>query len=128
MPEIRGGDTFLPHDVNLEHLLVVISDPESNPDDDIVWVNITTYRQDKDCACILEKGDHPYIRHRSVVRYEDSEPIPRGIFESLVGLGHLNPREPATPALLDRLRKGAERTRRLPEASRTILVGQGLIE
>jgi hypothetical protein len=67
------GDAFLLIDKSIdEHLWVVISKPGDNPDE-VVIVNLTSHDSpDKDASCILDAGDHPWIRHRTCVRYMDA--------------------------------------------------------
>lgn len=59
--------------LSLKHLFVVMCDP--NPQGDVLLVSISTYkegRRDHDSTCLLEKGDHPFIKHTSYVQYESA--------------------------------------------------------
>jgi len=111
-----------------DHLWVVISDPQANPTDPVVIVNLTTYRSDKDCTCILEPGDHAFVRHRTVVHYGGAYAVPTGRLDEMRSLGELEPQPPLSPALLGRVRDGAGRSEFTPEGCRKILVEEGLIE
>ncbi len=67
---MNAGDTFLvdePATSYDSHLWMVVSAPERDRDR-VVILNLTSWRADKDQACVLEPGDHPYVRHRSCVR------------------------------------------------------------
>lgn len=67
---ISGGDTLIipaPGTSLDSHLWIVLSDPTL--DHFVLLVNLTSYRPDKDDACILDVGDHPFIRHPSCVNY-----------------------------------------------------------
>jgi hypothetical protein len=66
---MKAGDTLLIDDPGTtldSHLWIVISDPDVDPEH-VVIVNLTSYRADKDQACVLDKGDHPYLSHRTCV-------------------------------------------------------------
>lgn len=65
---MKPGDTFvliLPN--KIPHLWIVISDP--TPSNKVVIVNLTTKDLSSDNTCIIQHGDHPFIRHESVVAY-----------------------------------------------------------
>lgn len=70
---MRPGDTFL---ISLErtksipHLWVVVTAP--NEKGELVIVSITTLRHDGDQTVILQRGDHPFIRHQSTVFFGDA--------------------------------------------------------
>jgi hypothetical protein len=40
------------------HIWMVVYDPSKDPER-VVIVNMTTWRADKDQACVLQVGDHP---------------------------------------------------------------------
>jgi hypothetical protein len=70
-PTVSAGDTFLvSHPYN--HLYVVCSDPAVDSSQ-ILLVSITTFKPKEETCCILVKGDHPFIKHRSCVRYKDAK-------------------------------------------------------
>lgn len=71
----------LPESRTLRHLYIVLTHPDGEPEK-IVIVNLTSYRRGSDTTVVLEPGDHPYIRHKTVVNYKDAriapvEPIER---------------------------------------------------
>ena len=60
------GDTF--HGGG--HLWIAVA--KAKPSGDIVAFNITTYRPGtlgSDGSCVLENGEHPFIKHKSEVYY-----------------------------------------------------------
>jgi hypothetical protein len=66
---MNAGDTLLidaPGTTLDSHLWIVISDPALDPQR-VVLVNMTSHRADKDQACVLEMGDHPYVSHRTCI-------------------------------------------------------------
>jgi hypothetical protein len=61
---MKLGNTFVQ-----VHLWIVASLPW--PDDgSIVVVNFTTRRKDSDTNCLVQAGEHPWVKHETVVEYE----------------------------------------------------------
>ena len=70
---MNAGDTFLvalPGTSYDSHLWIVISDPDADAER-IVIVSLTSHRADKDQACLLRVGDHPYVKHDTCVNYRE---------------------------------------------------------
>lgn len=64
---MNAGDTFLIKDKNLdEHLWVIISDTAID-DKQVVVVNFTTSHPSKESFCLVQPGDHPFIRHETCI-------------------------------------------------------------
>jgi len=122
------GDAFLLVDKRIdEHLWVVISRPGENPSE-VVIVNLTSHDADKDDACILDAGDHPWIRHRTCVRYMDARIASEAALDGLIAAGSLRPQARASDDLLGRILAGAQVSAFLPGRHRRILQDQDLIE
>ena len=71
---MRCGDSFLmtgPGGFGKAHLWIAVTDPQPGGAQ-IVIVNLTTLRFDRDQTVILQPGDHPFITHQTVVLYGDS--------------------------------------------------------
>ncbi len=65
------GSSFIgaPNDYVSKHLYFVIS--KSNIGSDcVVCVNITTYHDNKDESCIIEPGEHGFIKEKSLVKFD----------------------------------------------------------
>lgn len=65
---ISVGDAFLIHtppDYSTPHLYIIIAINNESA----LMVNITTYNTYHDCTCMLERGEHPFITHKSIVNY-----------------------------------------------------------
>ena len=54
------------------HLWVILTEPSSDPQKTII-VSVTTKRSYSDTTVILGPGDHPFIRHQSVISYSDAK-------------------------------------------------------
>lgn len=121
------GDTFLLRDPRIdEHLWIVISEPQQDSER-VVIVSLTSHREDKDQSCVLDVGDHPWIRHKTCVSYRDTKCVAESQLDSLVQRSLLEPREAATDDLLAKLFDGAEQTDEMPNKCRKVLVDQGYI-
>lgn len=53
---------------------MVVSDPAINGEQ-ILIVNFTTKRADSDLACVVNKGEHPFVRHETVVSYRGAKVV-----------------------------------------------------
>jgi hypothetical protein len=122
---MKAGDTFLLQLAD-EHLWVVISDPSLNPQRVLV-VNFTTWRQYHDQACILDRGDHPFVRHRTCVNYPSARVATDADLEEVRAAGLLHLHDPLSDSLLQRIR-AAVRASRMKLEHVQVLVDQGLIE
>jgi hypothetical protein len=126
---VQKGDTFLipsPQEDECAHLHVVISDPEKEPDG-VVLVPITTWESYKDESCLLQPGDHPFIKHASCVQYRDARIVPAARLARAIAGGQIRSREPVSSELLARILAGAGESRFLPAEHGNILARQGLI-
>lgn len=123
------GDTMLLQDSSIdEHLWVVISDPHADPER-VVVVNLTSHDgPEKDDSCVLDVGDHPWITHKTSVRYRDARIATNASLDGLVASGALKSLADATDDLLRKIHTGAEKTLHLPSKCSDVLVKQGLIE
>lgn len=57
------GDTYIIEG----HLWIVVSDPVA--DGSVAMVNLTSHKPPCDETCILNPGDHPFVRHKTIVKY-----------------------------------------------------------
>jgi hypothetical protein len=123
------GDAFLLDDRSIDpHLWIVISRPQDNPDE-VVIVNLTSHDSpEKDDSCVLGPGDHPWIQHKTSVRYRDARIASESDLDDLVRRGWLIPQAAASDELITKILDGAEISPHLPGKHRRILENQGLLE
>jgi len=125
------GDCFLIDVANsIPHYFFVISAPDRYPDDPIVFAPMTSVSPDKntDPACQLAPGDHDCCVKPSFIDYRRTVKLDAEKFRGLLSKGVARPRPPAaSPALLKRLRDGAEESDFLTGEMRDLLYRQGLI-
>ena len=127
---ISLGDTFLLPGTRPDegrHLFVVISDPVRSPDD-VVLVPLTTFEHYKDQSCILNVGDHPFVKHPTCIGYSDAQCSPVKKLGQLLESRDIRRRKPMCEDVLARILEGAAKTRMLPSKCDMILHGQGLID
>ena len=130
---IKHGDTFyLRNDHDIEHLYIVLSDPDQLSEQ-IFIVMVSTRGDGKEECCTLQVGDHPFIRHDSVVVYR----IPPAMLVSQSQLdqwktqGRMRQKkiqESITASVLERMCKGYARSQYCTDRVYQILFRQGLIE
>lgn len=108
------------------HLYVVLSDPGQDSEN-VLIVNVTTYGPGKDDSCILNVGDHPFLAHKSCVRYLSARIASAAKIELALAEGLLEERQPVSCDVLARMRRGAARSPYLPHEHRRLLADQGLL-
>lgn len=79
-------------------------------------VYLTTLRGHSDRSCILTAGEHPFIQHDTAVAYGAVQRWTEERLTELVGEGIAKPRQPVSPAVLERLRVGFFVSARTPHA------------
>jgi hypothetical protein len=122
---VKGGDTFIPAHLD-KHLWIILSDP-SLDSENVVIVNFTTHTIDEEQHCVVNKGDHPFVKHKTAVRYRDAKSVTVSQLKKLVQSALIKPNSPLSPTLLKRVRNGAGQSDFLPEGCRQILEAQELI-
>ena len=128
----ESGTSFF---VDLDaHLWIIISDLQLDPIT-AVWVNLTSFDPAKshkdahhDPACVLSPLDHGYIQHATCVSYAGAQMGRISGLKKRHGEGKLRFHdEPASAAMLEKMRAGASTSRYLPLDCWVLLDGQGLL-
>jgi hypothetical protein len=114
---LNPGDTFLlPKPGQVEHLWVVLTGPRK--DGTAVCVNVTSWTFDSDETVILGPGDHPFVKKKSVIHYEDARYMPLNRIEQLLQKRTTEfvceMHHACTYKLLDRIRTGLLNSKRTP--------------
>lgn len=96
-----------------KHLHIVMNDPVFYPErgfSGVLLVNVSSIKPDKwfDDTCVLEPGEHPFIRWRSFVMYSqaviaNSDEISQG-----VAIGEFATRDPVDEHIYERVSEGFE--------------------
>ena len=87
------------------HLWIVLT--ESNNDGDVVVVMLTTLRERSDTTCILEAGEHPWLKHQTVAAYQIAEWQSVDRLQLLIDQKMVHVQPPASAALLVKIQRGA---------------------
>jgi len=123
---IRGGDTFLRRSQIKKHLWVVISYPELCPKDPVVVVSLVSCKPYIERTCILNRGDHPFVKHETAVYYRALQTYSIGRIENIIGSDQVDTLAPMRPAVLARIRGGALHSPMVPQEIHDLLIRQGL--
>jgi hypothetical protein len=103
---IKQGFTFLSRrpPYTTPHLYIIIS---SIIDEIVVFVNITTPKWDSDNTCIINVGDHSFVKHQSIINYGDAKETRVEYLREAVSNKFITPHDPVSPDLLQRIQAGA---------------------
>lgn len=84
------------------HLWIVITEP----DPACIIVSLTTLRNAKDQTVILRPGDHPFIRHDTVVFFADARIVDANHLQQQVAAGAALLHQPCTQTTLSLIQAG----------------------
>lgn len=127
-----AGDAFRVAGAD-RHVWFIVSDPTADPDQ-VLIVNVTSWddsRLDtdprKDPACVLNPGEHPFVQHKTCVYYRGAQvaSVQHLMFRQSHGEVDLMP--PASPALLQKLRRCAGDSMHMALEHYRILESQHLV-
>lgn len=125
---MNAGDTMLiplPSTSVDSHLWMVISDPVQS--DVCLLVNFASWRHDKDQACVLMAGEHPYVNKQTCVNYHDAKLCKTADLDQLILSGRMKAHIPLSQSLLIKIRAAVPESR-ITQAHAQMLVDQGLVE
>jgi hypothetical protein len=113
----RAGTLLIPSgptgNANLRHLHIVCTEPCSKGQQ--LLVSVTTWTNSLcDDACILDVGDHPFIRHKSWVMYRKARLELADDLDNGVAIGVLVPHQPVADAVFERIVAGICASRSSP--------------
>jgi hypothetical protein len=124
---VKAGDTFLLADPGIDpHLWFVLSDPLLDPQN-VVIASFTTWESYKDQSCIVNRGDHPWIIHKSCVYFRGTQIVSNELLDKQVLAGALVPQAPLEKELLDRIRAASALSKEMKGRPYSILDDQGLV-
>lgn len=124
---MNAGDTIIipePGTSYDSHLWMVISDPVCN--EECLIVNFTSWRADKDQACVVEVGEHRYVKGKTCVNFRDAKRCKVRDLEALKSARHLEAHDPLSPALLSKIRNAVPESRMIWDCVQ-FLMDQGVV-
>jgi hypothetical protein len=124
---MNAGDVFRFVGIADIHAWMIISDPLKDPSR-VLMVSFTTWDPHEDQACILESGQHPFIKHRTCVSYPRAKLVTDQTLETLRNANRIELLDPLPKELLQRVRNGAMDSLRLSLELAQILIDQELVE
>lgn len=126
---IQAGVAFLapstPKSDMTPHLWVIISDPRADRNQ-IVIVNFTSYRQDKDQACRIRVGEHPFVRKDTLIHFPAAKMVSATRLQTLHASGEINMQDALSGDLLEKIRLAVPNSR-IDIGVYEFLVSQGVI-
>lgn len=101
------GDAYLDVSPGVpEHLWFVCTQPDLQGC--VVVLNLTSQQPwTKDLSCILKAGDHPFVVRDTVVFYQRGLIVAVTQIQAEINNGVFRPKDPASPQLMARIRRGA---------------------
>ena len=116
---------------NIEHLHVVASNPDTDPQN-IVLLPLTTYEDYKEDSCILkgrdEGGKHPNIPHLTCVDYRRAKLRSVDEIEQALVAKRIRQCQPMCKDKMNDILAGADKSPFLPARYYNILAQQGLVK
>lgn len=116
------GETLLiPSGPLGDHLFFILLGPQKLPDhggaEQFISVSVTTIYPGipYDKSCVLDSGDHPFIKHPSYVTYRKYRIDPRDHVEQMVSAGLWKPHFPCNPDLIAKIKFMACDSKTMPK-------------
>jgi hypothetical protein len=126
---VHAGDSFVFRSgSDGRHLWVVISDPFQN-NDKVLIVNLTTVRgvRFEDLCCVIEPGEHEWVKARSYIKFDMARVYPDERLELFKNGRVIREYSPFSAPILDRIRKATLVTQNLELGHVQLLQDQGLV-
>lgn len=129
---LAPGSTFLisddPGSHGSKHLGIVVSDPALDCEQ-IIIATVSTFRPGitVDVSCLLRKGDHPFIKHKSVIAYRHTKALSVHKIRKLREQNEIIRKQRLDRAVLARVREGFKVSDEVPEKFLNVLRWQDLI-
>jgi hypothetical protein len=125
---MRAGDAFFLKSVAADkHLWVIISDPESHPDE-VLFVSMTSYDITKEDGCLINQDEHPFVKHKTCIDYSHARHATSAQLDTLLAAQQILQATSVSDDLLERIRMGASSSEDLAQRYKKLLRSQGLID
>lgn len=104
---MKAGETFHARSPSSSrtHLYIAITDPD--PNGQFVIANVTSQSPSKDQSCVIDVGDHPFIRQESVINYAEALITNENAVQAGARGGVLKYDAAVTPGALAKIQAGA---------------------
>lgn len=102
----------------VEHLWIVVAEIDA-ANGKAICVNVTTEQYDSDKTCRLNKGDHSFVTHPSVIYYKDARELDLKLVETAITSGIkkfvCKAHDPCSPEMLKRVQEGLVKSKDTPK-------------
>ena len=88
---------------------------------------MTSLQPGKDESCILGPGDHPFLKHDSIMNYKDARVVSIDVLRRLHSRNEISLRGSVELDVLERIRAGFANSRFAVKEHKEILDTQGLL-
>lgn len=104
----KRATLLIPTNTNQYHLYVLLTEPHkyNNQEEAHIIVNISTLRTNSDPTCILDKGDHEFIKHKSFVAYRKAVIFPSDKLKRYIDEGFFITKQVMKTDVFKRIEKG----------------------
>ena len=100
---MQAGECFLIGGHGLTpHLWIVLTQPSGDPAR-VLIASCTSRKPWSDDTILLDRGDHPFIRHETVIAYTEVRIVEVRVIEFQLGVGKIARKERMRRAVLDRV-------------------------
>ena len=100
---MQAGECFLIGGHGLTpHLWIVLTQPAGDPAR-VLIASCTSRKPWSDDTILLDRGDHPFIRHETVIAYTEVRIVEVRVIEFQLGVGKIARKERMRRAVLDRV-------------------------
>lgn len=124
--DISVGDTFFAkYPENASHLFFIILDISDRDPQLFICAMLSSWKDGSpfcDDACIIEKGEHPFVRHKSYIAYRETMILTHDDLQNFVESGRFTMNTPASPSLIRKIRESASKSRKLPQEIRNLMM------
>ena len=108
----------------LRHLKIILTEP--NAAGLVAIATVTSLKgQALPSQCVLQAGDHPFIKHASIVDFKFSEVRDCKDILARQFKGEIAPKEELDPAVFERVLKAAKSAKRIHERVKALLQDGG---
>lgn len=107
-----------------KHLFVLVLDTKVGNQHQVISVPVCTVRGPRiDDACLIQQGEHPFVKADSFVEYRNARVDPVSHLLERVIERTFIPHEQASPALLDKIKNGLLNSRFVGRHMKDLLSG-----
>lgn len=111
------------HDPERKHLFILLTHGLGE-EDEVLMVSLQSIvdQLQQDDSCVVEPGEHLFVRHGSFVRYDKCRKVAANKLVQAVGNGTMIPHDQVSDALFERICSGLKLSTHTPPWAKTLLM------